>query len=492
MKKIFFFVALIAVMQLATQKTFSQTGVPITVYPQLFAGNLSGGVTPLCYGGAIGLITGTAPTGGQGVYTYQWQKSTDGGITWNNIIGATGINYDPGLGFGNTEIRRYDTDPCGTVTTNTISIVVYGQFFAGVTTGGTSPLCNGGNGGTLTSTAETGGAPGTTYQWQLTIDGGITWNNIIGETTLIHVVGVLTQTSGFRLAFNNPSCGTLYGNVTTITVYNMFAAGTVSGGNTPICYNTDAGILTSTAPTGGTPGTTLQWESSTDGITYNNVIGQTTLSYILSTLTAPMWYRLRYDNICGTVYSNVINIVTYTQFVQGTISLVGTTPTCNNTDPGSFTGTAAAGGAPGTTYQWQLTLDGGTTWNNILGETLQNYDPSNLTQTSGFRRQDINGCNTLYTNIITITVYPAFNSGAIGVAQAICYGNAPALLSFITPPSGGDGTYTYQWESGLPGNWIPIPGATSNSYQSPSLINSISFAVIVTSGSGCGSGPALP
>ena len=34
-------------------------------------------------------LTGTAPAGGSGIYTYQWQSSSDN-VTFNNIGGATG------------------------------------------------------------------------------------------------------------------------------------------------------------------------------------------------------------------------------------------------------------------------------------------------------------------------------------------------------------------------------------------------------------------
>jgi len=494
MKNLIKLVVCIVVLTIATQQSNAQTGIHITVYPQLFAGTLSGGISPLCYNSATGLIIGTAPTGGQGVYTYQWQKSLDGGTTWTNILGATGINYDPGTLTVNTQFRRNDTDPCGLVTTNTISITVYGQFIAGVTTGGTSPLCNGDNGGVLTSTAGTGGAPGTTYQWQITIDGGITWNDIPLATGLVYTIGTLTQTTGFRLEFINPSCGTLYGNATTITVYNIFAAGIITGGNTNICNNTNGGILTSTTPTGGAPGTTLQWESSIDGITYNPIVGQTTLTLVVGNLTQTMWYRLAYTNLCGVVYSNITNLVVYNAYVAGTITAVGGTTICNNTDFGSFTGIVATGGVPGTTSQWELSTNGGSTWNIIPGATLVNYDPAALTVTTAFRRQDVNVCGSLYTNNITITVYPVFNPGVIGVNQSICFGSTPTQLNFITVPSGGDGTYTYSWESSPNGlaPWTPIGGANTNIYQSPSLTSGIWYHVIVTSGSGCGSGPALP
>lgn len=52
-------------------------------------------------------ITSGAPaTGGTGAITYQWQLSTDLGITWTNISGATGLSYDPSSITQTTWYRR--------------------------------------------------------------------------------------------------------------------------------------------------------------------------------------------------------------------------------------------------------------------------------------------------------------------------------------------------------------------------------------------------
>ena len=497
MKKILLLIAMFAVMALATKPSNAQTphGVKITVLSQFTAGTLSGGTIPVCYGGSPGLITGTTPTGGQGTYTYQWQISFDGGTMWNDIVGATNQNYDPGVLYTSPIFRRTDMNICDTLVTNLIFTTVYWQFLAGVTTGGISPICNGLDGGILTSTAGIGGAPGTVYQWQSTTDGGTTWNDINGATTLTYTIGNLTQTTGFRLAFINPLCGTLYGNVTTITVYDTFAGGNITGGNTPICYNTNGGTLTSTATTGGAPGTTYQWEYSTNGFTYNDIVGQTSLSLSIGNCPQDYWYRVRYINSCNTLYSNIIHIVVYNQFIAGTITAVGNTTICDSLDFGLFNGTGANGGAPNSIYQWQSTTDGGITWNDIVGANLLGYDPSILTQTTGYRRKDMNTCGTLYTNVINITVYPAFTPGKIGSDETVCYNTIATQMNFIILPTGGNGLFTYQWESsatGLVGSWIPMIGETNNTLQPGVLTSTTYYHVIVTSQSGCGSGPALP
>lgn len=59
-----------------------------------------------CINTAASLITGSIPTGGNGAFTYQWQSSTNGGLTWNNIPGANAQDYDPGVLIQTTCFHR--------------------------------------------------------------------------------------------------------------------------------------------------------------------------------------------------------------------------------------------------------------------------------------------------------------------------------------------------------------------------------------------------
>ncbi len=81
-------------------------------------------------------ITSTlAPGGGLSPWTYAWQQSTDGGTTWTNIPGATGLTYDPSAPITvNTRFRRVELNPCGSVyysnvcTVNTAAPLVIGPI----------------------------------------------------------------------------------------------------------------------------------------------------------------------------------------------------------------------------------------------------------------------------------------------------------------------------------------------------------------------------
>jgi hypothetical protein len=87
---------------------------------------------------------------------------------------------------------------------------------------------------------------------------------------------------------------------------------------------------------------------------------------------------------------------------------------------------------------------------------------------------------------VTVTVYGALTAGAIGAAQTICYNTAPNPLTQTTAPSGGTGTYTYQWQSSTNNSsWTNITGATSSSYTPGQLTANTYYRRAVTSGS-CG------
>src|SRR5208283_5412003 len=90
-------------------------------------------------------------------------------------------------------------------------------------------------------------------------------------------------------------------------------------------------------------------------------------------------------------------------------------------------------------------------------------------------------CGTLTTNTITITVYANLTSGTIGNAQTICYNAVPSQMLFTTLPSGGTGTYSYQWYNG---SGI-ISSATNSTYAPAALTSTTSYYCLVTSG-GCG------
>lgn len=144
------------------------------------------------------------------------------------------------------------------------------------------------------------------------------------------------------------------------------------------------------------------------------------------------------------------------------------------------------------------------------GATTNSYDPpSGLTASRTYAVMvDATGspdCGvaTWATNCRKITILSSVNYGTLTNGdQSFCAGsNDPASIAFSTAPSGGSGTFTYQWyyQDGLPAcptgtntaGWTLIGGATTNTYDPPTgLTASRTYAVFVdaTGSPDCGVG----
>ena len=221
---------------------------------------------------------------------------------------------------------------------------------------------------------------------------------------------------------------------------------------------------------GGTGIYTYQWYN-----TSNSITGATNSSYNPGNLTASTGYYCAVTSgSCGTVNTTTKNITVYNNLTSAISG--GTSPICYNTSPGTFTATGT-GGTGTYTYQWFTTPS-----NAISGATISSYNPGNIISSTGYYRAITSGsCGTVNTNTTNISVDGQFTSGAIGNAQSICYNTVPAQLTFITSPSGGTTTYTYQWYKGS-----GIIVSETNSFYAPAALTSgTTYYCAVTSGS-CG------
>lgn len=340
-------------------------------------------------------------------------------------------------------------------------------------------------------TTPTGGTGTYTYQWQRSTN-GTSWSSISGATSTRYKPGNLTTSYFYRLRVISGTYGTIYTNSVLVSVNANLTAGTI-GSAQYICYNTFPVPLSQlTAPVGGTGIYTFQWQSSTNNSTWTNIEGATGEGYSPPALTSQRYYRRAVTSeSCGTRYTASVRIRVYSQLNPGTIGLAQTI--CYNAIPAALTQRTAASGGPGSyTYQWQNSVDN-VNWTNIPGATSTGYAPPALTTNTYYRRAVTSGaCETVYSASILITVRAEILPGEIAANQAICYNTIPTALTQTLAPSGGTGSYTYQWQNSADNvTWTNITGATSIGYAPPVLTSSMNYRRNVTS-STCGTVSSLP
>jgi hypothetical protein len=447
----------------------------IKVLDPLTAGSIGSSQT-ICYNAIPSLLSQkTNPSGGSGFYSYQWQQSTDG-TSWAEIQGASQATYQPSALSSNTWYRRNVTsENCDVKSSNTVQIKVVPQLYAG-TIGTNQTICYNSDPEVLTNiTSPTGGTGVYAFQWQRSSD-NLSWNNIPGAILTTYSPAALTSNTWYRRNIVSDTCNLQSSNSVLITVRPALTACSI-GAAQEICYNsTPAGLTQVTPPSGGTGSYDYQWQSSNDNKTWTNITGATQPAYSPSALTLSLSYRCNATSgTCGSVISNSVQVTVYPVFSPGQIGM--SQSICYNETPAPLSQTIPPSGGDGSfSYQWQSSADN-STWNDIPGASSSTFSPQSLTSVNWYRRSvTSSGCGTINSNIVSITVNPVLGAGTIGSDQTICYNTAPAALNQLSAPSGGTGSYTFQWQRSSDNNsWFNISGAVSSSCSPSSLTESIWF-----------------
>ena len=350
--------------------------------------------------------------------------------------------------------------------------------------------------------------PGTSYQymvsgtfnssWAITwcVSGGGTINGVLngcqsGTGYAVYAVSVTwnSSPSTHTITLTYPS-----GNKSlTVTNASTFVPGSISNTSQSIAYNATPTTLSCSAASGGTCGAytiTYQWQQSADGVSWSDISGATTQNYSPPALTTTTYYRRgAVSQTNTTAYSSTASVYVYPQLVAGAINPAQTIN--YNTAPSMLTLSGVSGGTGSYTYQWQQSGDN-TNWSNITGATATTYTPSAIALTTYYRVVVNSGGIIGNSASVTINVYPAINPGSITPSSLSLPFNTAAGVLTLSGISGGNGTYSYQWQSS-PNNstWTNIVNATTNNYDAGVLPATAYFRVVVASnGASVNSGTA--
>jgi gliding motility-associated-like protein len=326
-------------------------------------------------------------------------------------------------------------------------------------------ICSGTSATTLTSAALSGGNNSFSYQWESSPD-GVSWANATGAATgASYSPGAITATRYYRRKVSSGACSEDISNVVVITVQPGLS-GTAITANQNICQGTTPALLSGNTITGATGSYTYTWESSLNGTSWSS-LGAAGADYQPTAPAVTTFYRRTVTSGSCTAVSSVTVTVTPT---VGNATIGSAQTICTGSTANILSGAAPTGGNGVFSYQWQSSPDG-SSWANAGGaSTGISYAPGAITATTYYRRNASSGsCILVPSNSIMITVLPALTNTGISADQAICENNPTALLHGALP-AGGNGSYTYTWESSVNNTtWTPITGSNTQDYTPPVL-----------------------
>lgn len=345
------------------------------------------------------VATFTAASKGGPTTSVQWEVSTNKGKTYTPISGATGttLNVSTTAVDQGKYYRAVFTNTHGTATSKA-AILTVGERPS--ETGATDVTVAAGQTATLTITPS--GTPTPTIQWQVSKNQGTTWTNVKGATkSSLKLARPTTAQDGdlYRALLTN-AIGRVKSAVATLTV-----TGVPTMSVQPKATSAVAGTsVTFTASAKGHPLATVQWHVSTDnGKTYAPVAGATatTLTFTAQLAQSGNLYQATFTNSHGAVKSKAAKL------------LVGVLPTPTHpTDVtvnigATATFTLALADNPQPKIQWQVSVDGGTTWTTIKGATkatLKLGRVKSLLDGNGYRAILTNTFGSTTTTAATLTV----------------------------------------------------------------------------------------
>ncbi|MCC5922119.1 MAG: DUF11 domain-containing protein, partial [Cyclobacteriaceae bacterium] len=133
-----------------------RTAVTLTIQPAITNNTIEEDQTIL-FNETPALLTGTAPSGGDGDYIYQWQRSIDGD-PFEDIVGADAEDFQPGVLIQTTSFRRIvRSSDCGESISNVVVITVNDQVDLEIVKTVNNPTPNVGDNITFTLTVTNDG-----------------------------------------------------------------------------------------------------------------------------------------------------------------------------------------------------------------------------------------------------------------------------------------------------------------------------------------------
>ena len=379
-----------------------------------------------------------ATASGKPTPTVQWEVSSDGGSSWSPISGATSTKYVIASASGSEngyEFRATFSNIAGQATTSAATLNVHTP--PAITRQPVNTTVEEGQNATFEASAA--GNPAPTVQWQVSANGGVMWTNITGATSeTLTIVKASSTLSGhqYRAVFTNTVAKTNT-EAATLTVQKAPAVT-----KQPVDLTVNEGQSASfEATASGFPTPSVQWELSTDGgSTWSAIEGATSSKYTIESASlseSGRELRATFTNAAGTATSAAASLTVYAPPVVTRDPL---STTAKAGEAVSFE--ASAAGTPTPAEQWELSINGGSTWSAIEGatsETLTIAEAKLSENGARYRATFTSAAGKATSNVATLTVattrYSAVAWGQNTLRQ-LGDGSAESLSPVPRPVSG--------------------------------------------------------
>ncbi len=447
-----------AILQSGACASVSSSTATVIVSPASVGGSIVGSAS-ICLGSSTGTMTLSGHIG----LINKWQKRLNSGA-WTDIANTSITYSETPLSAGTWEyIAILQNGSCAIVSSSVATVIVSPSSVGGSIAGSTS-ICLGSSTGTLTLSGYTG----IIVKWQKRLDLG-TWTDITNTNTIYSETPLSAGTWDFRAEVKSGVCTSVFSsNVSVIVINSANIGGSLSGGNSLICFGSSTGTLTLSGHTG----TIIKWQKRLNSGAWTD-IANTSITYSEIPSSSGIWeyHAIVQGTSCtSNSTSSIVNVDATT--VGG--SIAGSASICL----GSPTGTLTLSGNIGIIVKWQKRLNAGV-WTDITN-TSATYSETPLTAGTWEYQAILQSgtCSTASSLVATIVVSPLSVGGSIAGSTSICLGSSTGTLTLSV--------YTgiiVKWQKRLNlGSWTDISNTSAIYSETPLTAGTWEYKAILQSG----------
>ena len=433
----------------------SATGsVHLTVNPLPTQSNVTGGGA-YCAGGS-GVVVGLSSS--QSGVNYQLYTNSTYAV--GSAVAGTGsaLSFGSQTGAGTyTAVASNTTSGCTQPMSGSPTVTVAALPAQYNVTGG-GVYCAGGSGVAVGLSSSQSGV-----NYQLYTNSTFAVGSAVAGTGSALSFGSQTGVGTYTAIASNTTSGCTQpmSGSQTVTVNPPSVGGTATASASPICSGSGT-TITLTGYTGS-----IQWQSSTDNVTFNDVGGQTAATLTTGALGVTTHYRARVTSgACSAATSTVAHV---------TINQTPAAPTAGNNNNGlvclGSTLNLTASTVSGATYNWSGP--------NSFSSTQQNPSISNATLAASgtyYVTATVSNCTSVAGSTV-VTVNPTSVGGtATPTVSSLCSGSGTTikLTNFVG---------TIQWQSSTNSVlFSDVSGQTAATLNTGALGVTTYFRARVTSG----------
>jgi hypothetical protein len=441
----------------------------VTLFDPLDPGVFARDTVTVCAGGKAPALEPSAPSGGGGRYSFQWQSSEDGSSgSFQPLVGENASAYTPSDTSDSRWYRRVVTEAlCSEVAPSPPVLVETGAASAGSIAPSSAEICAGAAAPTILSTLDVDGA---SYSWEVSTDGRQTWAVVLdAKGAQLNPSGSLSATTSWRRTATS-SCGTATTDPVTVGVRpDVDRLGGQATPSQDLCVNEPPKLLEVLTNAGTVlPPTQLYVWQRLNGALWEDLPGTNAASYQPPGLSVTTRYRrVIRDPVCRFEVGSLPAELSVRPFSPGVIEA---NPASICAQPGSrvdLKSTTNPSGSGPFTHVWQRQNTSGG-WDAIPGASLESYVA--LVDTVGtvrYRRRTASACGSGFTNEVSVLGIGGTSPGVVApLSQDVC-GTPPQVIR-STSPAAGSVAPSYLWQTSTDGVSWSSTGATTPDFQPPS------------------------